>query len=329
MLDLKHDSEPVVLGLLSHRDLNGAVCTAGPFDERAAERNSRCEMPRFSLIVGTKGRPNELGAFLRSVEVQERQDLEIFVVDQNEDDRVVPILKGFVAPERIVHLRPTPGSKPGVSSARNQAIPLCNGDIVAFPDDDCWYPPHLLDSVDAWFKEHRETAILTVTSRDELGSRSANQWNSDLCDLRRNNVFRTTATSTIFVQRAFWPPNAFFDEGLGPGSWTGFNSSDDTDYVLMLISHGLQGKFTQLLHVGHPSRQSLSSEAAKRRSFSYGLGMGRVMRKYQMFLSWPAYLGFDMVRAALNLAKGDRSEAAFRWRHGLGLIRGFCAGEPD
>ena len=35
----------------------------------------------------------------------------------------------------------------GLSRARNAGLRMIAGDIVSFPDDDCWYPPDLLQRV--------------------------------------------------------------------------------------------------------------------------------------------------------------------------------------
>ena len=92
-------------------------------------------MPRFSLIVATKNRTDDLLTLLGSLRSQLMQSFEILIVDQNPDDRLIPVLSQFAdLPIRHLH------SKPGLSRARNVALPLCTGDIIAFPDDDCWYP---------------------------------------------------------------------------------------------------------------------------------------------------------------------------------------------
>ena len=50
-------------------------------------------MPRFSLIVPTAGRTTEVTELLTSIVAQNRNDVELIVVDQNDDDRIVPLLE--------------------------------------------------------------------------------------------------------------------------------------------------------------------------------------------------------------------------------------------
>ncbi|HZB23472.1 MAG TPA: glycosyltransferase family A protein, partial [Gaiellaceae bacterium] len=91
------------------------------------------ELPSFDLVVATVGRTDELAAFLRSVGAQEYPAVRVLVVDQNEDERLAPILADL--PVEVV-----PVSAPrGLSRARNAALPLLKADVVAFPDDDCAY----------------------------------------------------------------------------------------------------------------------------------------------------------------------------------------------
>ena len=64
--------------------------------------------------------------------------MRVLVVDQNEDERVAPILAS--SPVEVVRS----ALRRGLSRARNVALPRLEADVVAFPDDDCVYPPGLL-----------------------------------------------------------------------------------------------------------------------------------------------------------------------------------------
>ena len=73
----------------------------------------------------------------------------MIVVDQNEDERVAEIVRGR-GPE-LVHER----SQPGLSRARNAGLAHVEAELVAFPDDDCVYPPGLLERVAERFGDTR------------------------------------------------------------------------------------------------------------------------------------------------------------------------------
>ena len=113
---------------------------------------------RFSLIVPTISRTGELERFLASLELQRHKHFELIVVDQNPDDRLVSILSPYANRLSILHLR---SEKKGASRARNIGLRHASGDVVAFPDDDCLYPPDVLSRVDHTFASRPEIDGLT------------------------------------------------------------------------------------------------------------------------------------------------------------------------
>src|SRR5262249_51588958 len=105
------------------------------------------DSPSFDLVVATVGRTEELTALLDSLEAQGYPHLRMIVADQNEDDRVRALLDGRDL--TLVHLR----SQRGLARSRNVGLEAVSADLVAFPDDDCRYPPALLDRVAGRFRD--------------------------------------------------------------------------------------------------------------------------------------------------------------------------------
>ena len=93
---------------------------------------------RVSLVVSTVNRAEEIARLMDSLLGQEFKDFEILVVDQNSDDRIVPLLERYHSQLKISRIA-TPG-RHGISSGRNDGWRQARGDVVVFPDDDCWYP---------------------------------------------------------------------------------------------------------------------------------------------------------------------------------------------
>ena len=60
-------------------------------------------------------------------------------------------------------------SAPGLSRARNTALPRVEADLVAFPDDDCTYSPDLLARVVARFDDDPSLGILCGKLEDADG----------------------------------------------------------------------------------------------------------------------------------------------------------------
>jgi glycosyltransferase involved in cell wall biosynthesis len=115
----------------------------------------------ISLIVATLNRVTELERLLNSLEAQSYRDFEVLVVDQNPDERLLPVLDAHDG-LTIRHLR----SQRGLSRARNVGLRVAGGDIISIPDDDCWYPPDLLRNLTEWFEAHPEYDVLFTPPAD-------------------------------------------------------------------------------------------------------------------------------------------------------------------
>jgi glycosyltransferase involved in cell wall biosynthesis len=283
-------------------------------------------MPRFSLIVPTIDRTEELAVLLQSLAKQQMRDFELIVVDQNSDDRLAPLLKNW-ASQVAEHNNRSDGGvtvkhvrcKPGCSRARNLGLMHSSGDILAFPDDDCWYLPDTLQNVDEWFRRHEGYGILCLGSRDEQGRISGNRWSATECDLTRVNVFRSSATYGYFVRRPHAAIPFQFDESLGPGAHTRYGAGEDTDFVLNLMHRGILGRYYPVIHIGHPIKGYVNMQRAAR----YGADWGRVLAKHSLPLLCFGFTAFDFARAALRMLLGDRNRASLLWAHGRGVIGAY------
>jgi glycosyltransferase involved in cell wall biosynthesis len=269
-------------------------------------------MPRFSLIVPTLGRTVEVALLLASIVNQNRMDVEIIVVDQNDDDRIVPLLKALPSSITVLHLRQERKSPP---MARNTGLDAASGEIIAFPDDDCWYPPDLLNRVDSWFKANSRYAVLAVGALDDEGKSSGNRWLQDACDINPFNSMRTTFASSLFVSAVQSIPLVRFDPKLPAG--------EETDFILRLLGTGLRGRFDRELHIHHPRRDMLSGTVSRERAKRYGTGMGMVVRRHSLVLVWCGLLMYDLARALLVSARGQFVNTRFCLAHTAGLFQGF------
>jgi glycosyltransferase involved in cell wall biosynthesis len=275
-------------------------------------------VPRFSLIVATLGRTQELSTLLQSLTQQEFEDFEVILVDQNEDDRVQLLIDEFYPRLPLIRI----SAPKGACRARNAGILQTSGEIIAFPDDDCWYPQGLLRSVDEWFRDHSQYSIFAVGAVDEAGIPSWNRWLQDRCDLHPINIFRTTFCSALFMRRESLQ-EVTFDESIGPGSAGGFGCGDETDFVLKIMAAGFRGRFDRTWNIGHPRRDMLSSDVSRDRAVTYGAGMGHVLRKHSLFSLWLGLLTYDLLRGVIVVALGKVSAASACFAHATGLVRGF------
>lgn len=275
-------------------------------------------MPRFSLIVATLGRTTELAQLLASIVDQNRMDLELVIVDQNDDDRVVPVVEALPASLSVLHLRL---QDKGVSAARNAGMDAASGEIIAFPDDDCWYPADLLNQVDVWFGSHSNYTVFAVGALDADGVASGNRWLQNACDIGPLNVLRTTFCSSLFISDLARSREVRFDPEL--------NRGEETDFILRLLATGLRGHFDRRLHIRHPRRDMLSGTISRARAISYGAGMGRLVRRHSLLALWLGLITYDLARVLLVAARGQFVNAGFCFAHAEGLFRGFVLPESN
>ena len=282
-------------------------------------------MTTFSLVIATYGRVDTLNQLFVSIAEQSGVSVECIIVDQNADNRLQPVLERWLPHITIIVIQ----APPQLSRARNLGIARASGDIIAFPDDDCWYPAGLLAKVGAFFETHPEYDMLSTGVRDDQQVLSGNRWVQQCCDIAPVNVFRTSVTFGFFLRNNARLSKVRFDEQIGPNSNTMFGCGEDTDYVLTAMSAGVRGYFDQTLTVYHPRKDMLSGNVTADRAISYGRGMGHVIRKHRLTLLWLSFLAYDVIRALLCAIRGDRPAAALCLAHAKGVQEGYLAPAPS
>jgi glycosyltransferase involved in cell wall biosynthesis len=232
---------------------------------------------RFSLIMGTVDRTSEPERFLASLKAQSYRDFELIVVDQNPDDRLVPLLRSYEDELSITHIRER---KRGASRARNIGVEYAGGDILAFPDDDCWYPPDLLGKVVEPFVHHPGLDGLTGRLTDYNGRGVMARFDLSPGRIEVPNVWVRGIEATTFLRRSRFE-DLRFDESLGLGSGTMWGGGEVTDLLLRLLADGKLLYYYPDIVIGHPPFVTLNDAKTLRKAYLYGCGMGRVLRVHK------------------------------------------------
>jgi glycosyltransferase involved in cell wall biosynthesis len=271
--------------------------------------------------MGTFGRDEKIDRFLCHLV---RQDLstsiELIVVDQNDHDHVQKILRPYRDRFDINHLKATPG----LSHARNVGLQHVSGSILAFPDDDCWYPEGLLENVERFFDENPEWHGLTGRSLDAEGVSSAGRWDRESGPIRKKNVWTRAISYTIFLRREVIGSVGEFDERLGVGAGTSWGSGEETDYLLRALQEGWQLWYDPETNVYHPSKTRSYGSESRKRAYEYGAGMGFVARKNNCSIPIKIkYVIRPILGIIISLLRVKPEEAKFYYLSLKGRIRGY------
>lgn len=280
--------------------------------------------PSLSLLCCTVGRTEKLGRLLDSLVAQSRLDFELLIVDQNAPGALDPVLAPYLDRLDIVHLR----SERGLSRARNVGLAHCRAGLIAFPDDDCWYPPALVERVVELFAAHPDAGLFTGRTVDAGGRDSLGLFLDSDATISKSNVWLIGNSNSLFIRAPIARHIGGFDETLGVGAQSPFKSGEETDFVLRALATGARGVYRRDLVVHH-DQAPVGGAGGAARAQDYARGFGRVLRLHDY--GWP-YLAMRVLRtsarAALALATGDMATARYKALWALGTFRGFIAPTP-
>jgi glycosyltransferase involved in cell wall biosynthesis len=262
------------------------------------------DLPSFDLVVATVGRVDELARLLDSLEAQTYGNFRVTLVDQNVDDRLDRTLA-----DRPLELQRL-SSAPGLSHARNIALERLSSDIVAFPDDDCVYPPDLLDRLAQRFADDPGLGGISGLAADSTG-RSDPSWPNDPVRLTPANVWNRAISFGLFFRRGVVESVGAFDERLGLGSGEPWSSGEEIDYVIRALQCGACIEFDPTVVVRHELK-TLDEAASRELGLRDGASVGYLLRKH----GYPARtLARMLVRPVggilISLARRDVTWARF------------------
>ena len=275
----------------------------------------------YSLLLATVDRQRDVDRFLCSLASQTCRDFEVIVIDQNPNHDLDRILERYQSLFPIRQVR----SARGHSRALNAGLIYAAGEIVAFPDDDCWYDPDLLARVASLFKAHPQWSGVTGREIVEPEFVSGGRWDSQPGMLTARNVWRRGISFTIFLRRGA-AASCQFDENLGVGAGTPWGSGEETDYLLSLVEKGHDIYYDPSIAVWHQGRSGPYTSSSHEKARRYGMGMGRVLRKHRYaFPQVVRHLTRPAVGALLALLRGDSNKARYHWSICSGRTNGWLS----
>ena len=273
-----------------------------------------------SLVICTLGRLEPLRRLLTSLRASTVTPLELLLVDQNPAGFLDTVLADFTD-QPLAHL----SSERGLSRARNVGLAVAKADIVAFPDDDCWYPSDVISRVEAMFAKEPKLSLLTGRTVDASGLTSVSPHIAETAAITRDNVFQIGNSNGLFVRRSLAQAAGGFNETLGVGAASPFQSGEETDFVLRCLGIGATGRYDPALLIHHDQADPQAASHIDRVS-GYSAGFGRVLRLHGY--RWSA-VAIPVARAGgsalICTARRDFEGAAQRRAWIAGTLRGFLA----
>jgi len=286
-----------------------------PPDDRRAE-------VKLSLVVSTLGRSNELRVLLDSLQRQELKSFEVIIVDQNDDERLVPVLESSQWSFPVTHLH-QPGTR-GVNRGRNEGWRRARGAYVLFPDDDCWYPPALL-ARGLHIAEHSGADFVTGRAADETGRNINGRFGPTAHRITRRNAWVSAIEWMIFFKRTSLETLGGFDETIGPGSGSLWQANEGHELILRALRLGMPGVYDPSLFAHHAELNIYTpDEAMIRKGRAYARGMGFVLRKSGYGPLWAAYwIARASVNSGLALARGNAPQFRYYSNLVIGRLEGY------
>lgn len=212
-------------------------------------------LPQVSLVVVTRNRPELLRRLIESLQHQSFKNMEVVIVDQSDfkqHEKVCELVQAFA---RDLSIRLIEDSGRGLSHGRNLGLRMVQGEIIGFPDDDCWYGDELVQQVVAWFQANRDYDFLAApfTEPGVLNAmfpaveRDIAYW--------RGGVVGVCSVGLFFRQQIVRGRSLFFAENLGAGRE--LMCSEETDFVFRCVRGGSRGRFVPSITVLHPIKADL------------------------------------------------------------------------
>ncbi|MFC0321992.1 glycosyltransferase family 2 protein [Gallibacterium melopsittaci] len=220
---------------------------------------------KISLIMATLGRTKEIYNLLDSLVSQTYKNFELIVVDQNEHYEVKNIIDKFLNKLDIKYIR---SNIKGLSINRNIGLKYCDGDIVAFPDDDCFYSNNVLEEVYKIFMD-KDIKLALIEAIDPVTNEIYISFNLNII---RKNIIKYSLSCNIFLK---YDRNYLFDEKLGVGTY--FSSGEETDYLWQQLSSKDKIIFIKDAYLYH--LKGGYNALTFRKAYKYGLGFGAIFKK--------------------------------------------------
>lgn len=184
---------------------------------------------------------------------------------QEPDERMLSLIERY---SQYLNIIVKKISKCGLSSARNKLINYISSDIVVLTDDDCWYPENFTLSLSEYFLNNNIDVCIGVSHVNK--NRKIDK------SISCYSIFFSAPSWLLFFRSKSLLKNGNFDENIGIGANSPWQSGEETDFVLRIIKNGGKVKKTSNIFVMHPE----FTPGNLSKCYGYGRGRIYILRKH-------------------------------------------------
>lgn len=269
-------------------------------------------MDGVGVVVSTLGRSPTLEKLFASIRAQTVPATQVVVVDQSDGETVQLLAKKY----EFIHMR-TPR---GLSLGRNSGLAALDAcDVVAFPDDDCEYARETFAQLLSLF---RETGANALCGRLDSGGHQRIAFTERREELTKKSVWKRSIEPATFYTKSILDSVGAFDEELGIGSATKWQSGEGTDLLIRVLNHGGRVVYDPTITVTeHPL--PVNAEDYLRKVRAYARGTGKVYAKWYSLGDRLLLLAKPLIAALVSLLRGRKYEASQKWQAALGRFEGM------
>lgn len=229
----------------------------------------------LSLIVPTIGREQYLIRLLDSFCAQTRKDFEVIIVDQSEHPESVGVVLEKYTPQ--LSIKHIVQKEKGAAKARNEGVRHADGEILAWPDDDCWYENSVVENALEKFSSPAPSVLIGCPLTE--GGNLYNRWIPKYeTKAAVQDILNFGIEWSIFMQKNVFLRANGFDPRIGQGSGTIWYAGESSDLCLRILSFDKNLLYSPSVRIHHPQSRSKNPDASQK-AFRYAYGMGALCRK--------------------------------------------------
>lgn len=226
------------------------------------------------VVVSSIGRNSSFDRLLQSLAAQNEKAFEVGVCDQSENGIVSSLVDEYRTRLNISVVR----TGRGLSRGRNAVIANASSNVThfVFPNDSSVLSPDFMSNL---YARHQDADVVALSYVHDGTPRY--KFPAGTYPLNLNNVWKIIEPGMVLSKRVLEVAGGF-DERLGTGCNTPWQSGEGTDLLLRLTREKLVMKWDPDIGVeGVSQAYGLGPRERRRKLRSYGRGYGYVLTRWK------------------------------------------------